>query len=306
MSDPIRTRFAPSPTGLLHLGNVRTALFSALAARAGGGDFVLRVEDTDAARSRPEWIEALLDDLRWLGVEWAEGPDVGGSRGPYRQSERAAIYNDHFKRLIDVGHAYACFCTPAELAASREAQRAAGQPPRYAGTCANLSKVEIEAKRQSGVPAALRFRVPAGIELRFDDVVRGPQTFVSDAIGDFVIRRADGTPAFFFCNALDDALMGVTHVLRGEDHLANTPRQMLLLEALDLTAPRYGHLGLLVGDDGAPLSKRHGSASLHDLRERGVLPGAVLNYLARLGHHYADDPGHADFAALAAAFDLHR
>lgn len=306
MSESIRTRFAPSPTGLLHLGNVRTALFSALAACKGGGGFVLRVEDTDAARSRPEWVEALLDDLHWLGLEWSEGPDVGGSRGPYRQSERAAVYEEYFHRLINGGRAYPCFCTPAELARSRDAQRAAGRPPRYAGTCAELSEADIEAKQQSGLAAAIRFRVPAGIELTFDDLVRGPQTFASDAIGDFVIRRADGTPAFFFCNALDDALMEITHVLRGEDHLANTPRQMLLLDALGLDAPSYGHLGLLVGADGAPLSKRHGSASLHDLREQGFLPGAVLNYLARLGHHYADDPGYSQFVALAASFDLNR
>lgn len=306
MSESIRTRFAPSPTGFLHLGNVRTALLSALAAQHAGGAFVIRIEDTDAARSRPEWTDALLDDLRWLGIEWAEGPDVDGPRGPYRQSERGAIYGDYFARLTSAGLTYPCFCTPEELAAARAAQRAAGQPPRYAGTCAKLSAGEIDSKLQNGLKPALRFRVPPDRELHFDDLVRGPQTVASDAIGDFVIRRADGTPAFFFCNALDDALMGITHVLRGEDHLANTPRQLLLLEALDLPAPHYGHLGLLVGDDGAPLSKRHGSASLRELREQGFLPGAVLNYLARLGHHYADDPGYADFAALAATFDLNR
>lgn len=306
MPVPIKTRFAPSPTGRLHLGNVRAALFNALAASAADGRLVLRIEDTDAARSRPEWIEALLDDLRWLGIDWAEGPDTDGFFGPYKQSERAALYDDYFARLIDAGHTYPCFCTPTELAASRKAQLAAGQAPRYPGTCANLSDAEVEAKRESGMTPALRFRVRPGRELRFDDLVRGPQTFASAAIGDFVIRRADGTPAFFFSNALDDALMGITHVLRGEDHLANTPRQMLLLEALDLMAPLYGHLGLLVGDDGTPLSKRHGSASLDDLRKEGFLPTAVVNYLARLGHHYADDPGLGDFATLAAAFDLDR
>ncbi|HET8551886.1 MAG TPA: glutamate--tRNA ligase [Gammaproteobacteria bacterium] len=306
MSEPVRTRFAPSPTGFLHLGNVRTALLSALAAQHADGAFAIRIEDTDATRSRPEWADALLDDLRWLGLDWAEGPDVGGPRGPYRQSERAAIYDDYFGRLKAARLTYPCFCTPEELAASRAAQRAAGQPPRYAGTCSSLSPDEVEAKLQNGLKPALRFRVPPGRELQFDDLVRGPQTFASDAIGDFVIRRADRTPAFFFCNALDDALMGITHVLRGEDHLANTPRQMLLLESLGLAAPRYGHLGLLVGDDGTPLSKRHGSASLRELREQGFLPGAVLNYLARLGHHYADDPGYADFDVLAATFDLNR
>lgn len=306
MPEPIRTRFAPSPTGRLHLGNVRTALFSALAACAADGAFVIRIEDTDASRSRPEWRDALLDDLRWLGLDWNEGPDVGGPHGPYEQSARGSIYDDYFERLISAGRAYPCFCTESELKAARAAQLAAGQPPRYPGTCAALSAAEIESRLQKGMQAALRFRVPAGLEVRFDDVVRGPQLFDSHTIGDFIIRRTDGTAAFFFCNAIDDSLMGITLVLRGEDHLANTPRQMMLLDALGLESPHYGHLGLLVGDDGAPLSKRHGSASLHDLREEGFLPGAVRNYLARLGHHYADDAGYADSAALAAGFDLAR
>jgi glutamyl-tRNA synthetase len=298
MNATVRTRFAPSPTGYLHVGNVRTALFNALAARSAHGAFLLRIEDSDRARSKPEFVDALYDDLAWLGIEWQEKP--------VEQSARGSIYDKYVERLIGAGRAYPCFCTPAELAAARERQLAAGLPPRYAGTCAALAQAEIEARIGRGEQPAWRFRVPSGTEVAFDDVVRGMQRFATDTIGDFVIRRADGTPAFFFCNALDDALMQVTLVLRGEDHLANTPRQILLLEALEFVPPRYGHLGLLVGADGTPLSKRHGSASLRDLRHEGFLPGAVVNYLARLGHSYTGEPGYADFAGLAAGFDLKR
>lgn len=202
-------------------------------------------------------------------------------------------------------HAYPCFCTPAELALSRKAQRATGRPPRYAGTCARLSVAERQARLERGLQPTLRFRVPAGRTVEFIDRVRGPQRFASDDIGDFVIRRADGSPQFFFANAVDDALMGVTHVLRGEDHLANTPRQLLLLEALELPAPEYGHLALIVGTDGGPLSKREGDLSLRELRAAGYLPEALLNYLARLGHAYDRDEW-LEPAELAAGFALER
>ncbi len=284
-----RTRFAPSPTGALHIGNVRTALFNALLARRDGGVFVLRVEDTDAERSRAEFVDALKRDLRWLGLDWQEGPDVGGDHGPYAQSERAERYRSWFERLEADGHAYPCFCTPVELEMGRKAQRAAGRPPRYPGTCARLEPEQAAARLAAGEPATLRFRVPQGQQIEFDDLVRGHQAFASDDIGDFVIRRADGSAAFFFCNALDDALMGITHVLRGEDHIANTPRQLLLLRAMDKPAPVYGHISLIVGEDGSPLSKRHGAASVNELREQGYLPEAVLNHLARLGHVYSED-----------------
>jgi len=234
-----KTRFAPSPTGLLHLGNVRTALFNALLARRQKGRFLLRIEDTDRERSRPEYVAALLEDLRWLGLDWQEGPAVGGPHEPYAQSTREAIYSQYYRQLESTERVYPCFCTPAELALNppaelalnRKAQLAAGRPPRYPGTCARLSEVERQARLERGLQPTLRFRVPVGRTIEFSDLVRGPQRFASDDIGDFVIRRADGTPQFFFANAVDDALMEVTHVLRGEDHLANTPRQLLLLEA---------------------------------------------------------------------------
>ena len=289
MIKTIKTRFAPSPTGHLHLGNMRTALFNALLARHWGGRFVLRIEDTDRERSRYEYVKGLQDDLRWLGLDWQEGPEVGGPHIPYVQSERTSLYAGYYQRLDVAGHVYPCFCTPAELALSRKAQQAASRPPRYAGTCARLSETERQARRERGLQPTLRFRVPAGRMVEFIDLVRGPQRFASDDIGDFVIRRADGGPQFFFVNAVDDALMEITHVLRGEDHLTNTPRQLLLLEALGLPAPKYGHMSLIVGSDGGPLSKREGDLSIHELRAMGYLPEALLNYLSRLGHRYEQD-----------------
>lgn len=302
----IKTRFAPSPTGYLHLGNLRTALFNALCARREGGVFLLRIEDTDLERSEARYTAALLEDLRWLGLQWGEGPEAGGAHGPYAQSERGAIYREYYRHLEQAGLAYPCFCSEQQLALSRKLQRAAGQPPRYAGNCAHLTPQEAAAKLAQGLRPTLRFRVPAGRAVAFDDAVRGPQQLAAADIGDFIIRRADGTPAFFFTNAVDDALMGVTLVLRGEDHLTNTPRQLLILEALGLPAPRYGHISLIVGDDGTPLSKRHGARSIRRLREEGFLPGAVLNYLARLGHRYDGEEGFLGLDGLAAGFALER
>ena len=300
-----RTRFAPSPTGLLHLGNLRTALFNALLARRDAGDFVLRIEDTDVERSDSVYVQSLCEDLRWLGLSWQEGPEVGGIHHPYAQSARQAIYDAYFDQLEGADRAYPCFCTERELELSRRAQRAAGKAPRYAGTCAHLSGDERETRRARGLRPTLRFRVPRGRTVVFDDLVRGTQRFETDDIGDFIIRRADGTPAFFFSNAVDDALMGITHVMRGEDHLTNTPRQLLLLEALGLGAPVYAHISMITGDDGAPLSKRNGSRAVSDLRAEGYLPGAVVNHLARLGHTY-DDNALQDLDALATGFSVDR
>lgn len=323
MTQTIKTRFAPSPTGYMHLGNARTALFSAVMARHAQGIFLLRIEDTDPQRSTEAFRLALEEDLRWLGLDWQEGPDADpgpghashgdpnrapnsdGGHGPYCQSERQTVYDAYYTRLVQAGLAYPCFCSSEELALSRKLQRARGQAPRYSGKCRHLSAEEVADKRRQGLTDTLRFRVPAGAEVVFEDLVRGSLRFATDDIGDFIIRRADGTPAFFFSNALDDALMGVTHVLRGEDHLTNTPRQQLLLEALALPVPRYGHIALILGDDGAPLSKRNGSRSVRDLRAAGYLAGAIVNYLARLGHHYGHDE-YADLTRLAAEFDPDR
>ncbi|OYV78372.1 MAG: glutamate--tRNA ligase [Chromatiales bacterium 21-64-14] len=302
---PVKTRFAPSPSGFLHLGNARTALFNALWARRAGGVFLLRIEDSDPERSGEEYDQALREDLEWLGLGWQEGPGRSASRGPYRQSERGEVYRHYYHRLEELGHAYPCFCTPDVLEQARAAQLRAGRPPRYPGTCARLSADQVRERHASGLGASLRFRVPPDRNVEFEDLMRGPQRFVTSDLGDFIIRRADGTPAFFFCNALDDALMEVSDVLRGEDHLTNTPRQLLLLQALGLPAPRYGHLSLITGDDGTPLSKRHGARSVRELRESGYRPEALVNYLARVGHTYAEDRL-VDLEELARGFDVAR
>ena len=299
------TRFAPSPTGALHLGNARTALFSWLAARASGGRFVLRVEDTDAGRSQDALLERQLDELRWLGITWDEGPGVGGPHGPYRQSERSSIYAEALPKLAANGQTYPCFCSPEELQLSRKTQLAAGRPPRYARTCAGLSAAEVQRRIDAGKAPAIRFRVPDHRTVEFVDRVHGPQRFQSDDIGDFVIRRADGSVSFFLGNAVDDSAMGITLVLRGDDHLANTPRQLLLLEALGMPLPEYGHLPLVLAPSGTPLSKREGAASLTDLRAQGYLPAAICNYLVRLGHACGHD-GWLAMDQLASHFDLAR
>ena len=290
----IKTRFCPSPTGLMHLGNVRTALFNALLAKHVGGQFLLRIENTDRERSDPRYDELLQQDLLWLGLDWQEGPGHDQGNGPYHQSERQAIYDDYYQRLETADMAYSCFCSEEELALSRKIQRSAGKPPRYAGTCRDLTEAEREEKIAEGIQPTLRFCVPDNVVIEFDDLVRGHQSFESRDIGDFIIRRADGTPPFLFCNALDDAVMGVTHALRGEDHITNTPRQLMLLDALGLRGPTYGHIALIVGDDGSPLSKRHGSRSIEELRRKGYLSIAIVNYIARLGHYY----GHDDLSSL--------
>src|SRR5580692_7571878 len=284
MSLSVITRFAPSPTGSLHLGNARTAFFSHLWARKSAGRFILRIEDTDVERSSARFRDELMVDLGWLGLDWDEGPDIGGPSAPYSQSERGTFYRELFSRLETSERAYPCYCTAEALELSRKLQRMAGKPPRYAGTCRNLTSAERAERAARGLKPSLRFAVPIDQIVEFTDAVHGPQRFATNDIGDFIIRREDGTPAFFFCNAVDDSAMGVTQVLRGDDHMTNTPRQLMLLDALQLRRPGYGHVGLLVGEDGAPLSKRHGSTSAQEFRMRGFLPAALLNHLFRLGH----------------------
>jgi glutamyl-tRNA synthetase len=278
------TRFAPSPTGSLHLGNARTAFFSYLWARKTGGRFILRIEDTDAERSQLRFRDELMAEMRWLGMDWDEGPDVGGPSAPYSQAQRGDYYHALYTQLQARHFAYPCYCTAEDLELSRKLQRMAGKPPRYAGTCRELTAAQRAEREARGLRPTLRFAVPVDQTIEFTDAVHGPQRFASNDIGDFIIRRDDGTSAFFFCNAVDDSAMGVTQVLRGDDHLTNTPRQLMVLDALGLRRPEYGHVGLLVGEDGAPLSKRHGSSSAQEFRQRGFLGVAILNQLFRLGH----------------------
>jgi len=277
-----RGRFAPSPTGPLHLGNARTALVSWLAARAAGGAYLLRVEDLDGPRVRPGLEAAILDELRWLGLDWDEGPDVGGPRGPYRQSERLAAYARALEQLRERGAVYPCFCSRAEIAASSQAPHGpSDEGPRYPGTCRALDAAEI-ARRSAARRPAWRFRVAPGA-VAFDDAVHGPQALdVDAAVGDFVVARADGVPAYQLAVVVDDAAMEVSDVVRGDDLLASTARQLLLYRALGLAPPRFAHVPLVVGEDGTRLAKRHGARSLGELRAAGARPEAVVGLLAAL------------------------
>jgi nondiscriminating glutamyl-tRNA synthetase len=274
----VKTRFAPSPTGIMHFGNIRTALFNYLFAKKHKGEFLLRVEDTDKERSTKEYVTAILEDLKALNLIW-DGAII-------YQSERANIYNKFYLNLIDQDLIYPCFCSEEKLAVMRKIQLSQKLPPRYAGICLKLTKEEINTKLANKERVSYRFKVPKDIQIIFKDLVKGQQVFNSNDFGDFIIKRQDGTAPFMFCNAIDDAVEKVTHALRGEDHLSNTPRQLLILQALKLKAPEYGHFPLINGTDGLPLSKRGGSKSIKELLLDGYLPETLLNYLARLGHNY--------------------
>lgn len=265
------------------MGNARTALFNWMLARGVDGTFVLRIEDTDAERSSAESEAGIIGDLRWLGLTWDEGPDVGGAAGPYRQSERLHLYESYANELSTSGHAYRCFCSPADLEGERRAAIAAGQAVKYSGKCRALAASDVEARVAAGERPAIRFRVPERREIVFSDAVRGDVRFHTDVVGDPVIVRGDGSPAYNFAVVVDDALMGVTHVVRGEDHISNTPRQILLYEALGFAPPVFAHLSLVLGPDHSPLSKRHGATSVAEFRDKGYLPEALVNYLALLG-----------------------
>jgi glutamyl-tRNA synthetase len=306
----IRVRFAPSPTGSLHVGNARTALFNWLFARRRGGTLVLRIEDTDASRSRPGFETALLDDLRWLGLGWDEGIDAGGDAGPYRQSERLAIYRGRAQELLARGLAYPCFCPPEVLEEERAAQRDAGRVSLYSGRCRGLVAATA-ARRMREEPAAVRFHVAAAAggdeAVVFRDRVHGAVRFPLSQVGDFVILRRDGRPAYNFAVVVDDVSMEITHVIRGDDHLSNTPRQILIYRALGSPGlPEFAHLPLIVGAGGVPLSKREGSASLAWYREQEYPPEALMNYLALLGWSPADGQEFLTPEELIARFDLER
>jgi len=301
---PVRVRFAPSPTGQLHVGNARTALFNWLFARgAEGGAYILRVEDTDVERSEARYEDQLMADLRWLGLDWDEGPDVGGPHGPYRQSERREIYDQYSRRLLNNGHAYYCFCGEQELEAERQAAKAAGTQPKYSGKCARIDPAEASRRVAGGERAALRLRIPPE-PIHFHDLVHGAMEFSHEVIGDPVLVRNTGMPNYNYAVVIDDLGMHITHVIRGDDHLSNTPRQVAVYRALGFDPPEFAHLSTILGSDHTRLSKRHGATSIAHFREAGVLPEALLNYLALLGWSPGNDREIFTAAELCAAFRL--
>lgn len=303
----VRVRFAPSPTGALHVGGARTALYNWLLARQMNGAFLVRVEDTDVARSTRESEDMVLTDLAWLGLTWDEGPRVGGEKGPYRQSERGEIYVQLAEKLVREGKAYPCFCTEEELDRKREEAEREGRPPQYDGTWRDADPEEVKRRIDNGDKYTVRFKVPVGSRVVIDDAVRGKVAWDADStVGDFIILRSTGVPVYNFCVAVDDALMGVSTVIRAEEHLTNTLRQVLTLRALGFETPQYAHCSLILGSDRSKLSKRHGATSVTQFREEGYLPVAMINYLATLGWNDGTEKEIYTAEELIKAFDIHR
>lgn len=287
MTEKVRVRYAPSPTGNLHIGNARTALFNYLYARHHGGDFIIRIEDTDQKRHVETGEQSQLDNLKWLGIEWDESADIGGAYGPYRQSERLDYYDPLVDQLLASNRAYKCYCTSEELEAEREAQRARGEMPHYSGKCANLSASEQREKEDEGITPVIRLRIPKGSTYTFEDMVKGQITFESDSIGgDWIIRKRDGMPTYNFAVAVDDHYMKISHVLRGDDHIANTPKQMMVYEAFEWKMPQFGHMTLIINSEtGKKLSKRDETILqfIEQYRELGYQPEALFNFITLLG-----------------------
>jgi glutamyl-tRNA synthetase len=302
----IRVRFAPSPTGFLHVGNARTALFNWLFARQKGGIFILRVEDTDIERSLQEYEKALLLDLKWLGLNWDEGPDIGGKYGPYRQSERLGIYNEYIEKLLEEGKAYYCFCSPEELEEERKRALAQGIMPKYSGKCRKITLGEALERIKKGEKAAVRLKTPDSGEIRFNDLVRGEVVFALNGIGDPILVRSNGLPSYNYAVVIDDYLMKITHVIRGEDHISNTPRQLLVYRALNLQPPVFAHLSMVMGKDNTRLSKRHGATSIEQFRKEGYLSTALNNYLALLGWSPPEGKEILTIEELINLFDLNK
>ena len=308
MAKKVKVRFAPSPTGDLHVGNIRTALFDWAYARHTGGTFLFRIEDTDTTRVTDEYIQAAIDTLKWLGLNWDEGPEVGGENGPYLQSQRLDIYAEWAQKFLDQKDAYHCYCTPAELEATREAQRAANVAPGYDGKCRDLSEVQVAAYKSEGREAVVRMRMPEG-STTFVDEIRGEVSFEHKFVPDFVLVRADGSPLYTLAVAVDDVLMKVTHVLRGEDLLSSTPRQIRVYQAMGVKTddyPVFAHLPFVMGQDNAKLSKRNGEVSIAWYREQGYLPEAICNYLALLGWSPGDDRENITMKELCELFTVEK
>jgi len=306
MSQAVRVRFAPAPTGALHVGGVRTALFNWLFARKHQGVFVLRIEDTDEARSTEESLRRILEGFGWVGLDWDEGPDVGGPFGPYLQSQRLDVYQPYFEKLLQAQTAYPCYCTPEELAARREQMEARGLPPRYDGRCRRLPAADRERLESEGRPVCLRFRMPETGSVEFEDLVHGRKTWENSALDDFVVRKSSGFPTYNFACVVDDALMHISHVIRAEQHLSNTPRQVHLVRALGFEPPLYAHVSHVLAPDRSKLSKRHGATDINEFRELGYLPEAMVNFLALLGWSTGDEQEIMSRQELIQRFDLAR
>jgi nondiscriminating glutamyl-tRNA synthetase len=304
--EKVRVRFAPSPTGFMHVGNARTALFNWLFARKKKGVFILRVEDTDIERSAAEYEERLIEDLHWLGLDWDEGPDVGGQSGPYRQSLRLEIYKDYTERLLEEGKAYHCFCTPEELEREREKAISSGKMPVYSGKCRALPSNEVRQRISSGEQAAVRLYTPDEGSISYNDLVRGTLTFDLKLIGDPILVRSNGLPSYNYAVVIDDSSMKITHVIRGEDHISNTPRQILVYQALSRKPPQFAHLSLVMGKDNTRLSKRHGATSVDEFEKQGILPSALFNYLALLGWAPPEGKEVLTRSELTGLFDLEK
>jgi glutamyl-tRNA synthetase len=283
MDQPVRVRYAPSPTGFPHVGNIRTALFNWLFARHSGGKFIVRIEDTDVARTVPGSLESILDSLRWLGLDWDEGPEVGGPHGPYFQSQRLPVYQEAVERLIKEGYAYHCYCSSERLENMRAEQTRLKQPPGYDRHCRCLSSEEQAEKTAAGVKPVVRFKTPTEGRTQFQDLLRGPVTFENNTQDDFVLLKSDGYPVYHLANVVDDHLMEISHVLRAEEWLSSTPKHIMLYQALGYEPPVFAHMPLILGPDRSKLSKRHGAATLIEYREQGYLPETMLNFLALLG-----------------------
>lgn len=283
LQQEIRVRFAPSPTGPFHIGGARSALFNWLLAKKYDGKFVMRIEDTDLERSTKESEENIKAALGWLGIDWNEGADVGGPYGPYRQTERLDTYQKYTEQLLEEGKAYHCYCTEAELEAERQVQQEKGETPRYGGRCRHLTSEEVAKFKEEGRKPTVRFHVIENKQIVFKDMVRDTISFDSNGVGDFVIVKSDGIPVYNYAVVIDDALMHITHVIRGEEHLSNTPRQVVLYEALGFATPQFGHISLILAKDRSKMSKRHGATSVDQYRKLGYLPEAIVNYLALLG-----------------------
>lgn len=285
----VRVRFAPSPTGYLHIGGARTALFNWLFARKMGGKLILRIEDTDTERLKEDSVSQILTSLKWLGINWDEGPEVGGEVGPYYQSERREIYSKYAEELLEQGKAYYCFCSSEDLEAQREKQRAAKQPFRYARTCRDMSVEEAKARAAAGEPYSVRIKIPLEGNVVVHDLIHGDVTFNMDQFDDFVIVKSNGMPTYNFAVVVDDHLMGMTHVLRAEEHLSNTPKQLLIYEALGWEPPKFGHMPMILAPDRSKLSKRHGATSVEEFRSQGYVAEAIVNYLTLLGWGPGDE-----------------